>query len=126
MTRLPRTAFIGLAAALGVGAAGSASAATLAALQDGKTIVWIDTDQKKVIGKVGLDGGASLVGFDVRPADGKLYGVTPQGAIVTIDVKTRQVGEEEPALREAARGRHVLGRLQSRRRPHARRCPRPA
>ena len=88
MTRLPRTAFIGLAATLGVAAAGSASAATLAALQDGKTIVWIDTDQKKVIGKVGLDGGASLVGFDVRPADGKLYGLTPQGAIVTIDVKT--------------------------------------
>ena len=88
MTRLPRTALIGLAAALGVAAAGSASAATLAALQDGKTIVWIDTDQKKVIGKVGLDGGASLVGFDVRPADGKLYGLTPQGAIVTIDVKT--------------------------------------
>ena len=78
MTRLPRTAFIGLAATLGVAAAGSASAATLAALQDGKTIVWIDTDQKKVIGKVGLDGGASLVGFDVRPADGKLYGLTPR------------------------------------------------
>jgi hypothetical protein len=78
-----------LVAALAVGAAGTASqAATLAALQDGKSIVWIDTDQKKVIGMVGLDGGASLVGFDVRPADGKLYGVTPQGAVVTVDVKT--------------------------------------
>jgi hypothetical protein len=88
MTRLPRTALAGMAAALTIGAAGSAGAATLAALQDGKTIVWIDTDQKKVIGKVGLDGGASLVGFDVRPADGRLYGLTPQGAIVTIDVKT--------------------------------------
>jgi outer membrane protein assembly factor BamB len=88
MTTLPRTALIGLAAALSLGAAGTASAATLAALQDGKTIVWIDTDQKKVIGKVGLDGGASLVGFDVRPADGKLYGLTPEGAIVAVDAKT--------------------------------------
>ena len=39
-------------------------------------------------GSVKLDGGASLIGFDVRPSDGKLYGVTPDGAIVTIDVKT--------------------------------------
>src|SRR5262245_27533396 len=78
-----------IAAALAAGtAAGASQAATLAALQDGKSIVWIDTDQKKVIGMVGLDGGASLIGFDVRPADGKLYGVTPQGAIVTVDVKT--------------------------------------
>jgi hypothetical protein len=36
----------------------------------------------------GLDGGASLIGFDVRPSDGKLYGVTPDGAIVSLDVKT--------------------------------------
>ena len=103
MTRLPRTAFIGLAAALGVAAAGSASAATLAALQDGKTIVWIDTDQKKVIGKVGLDGGASLVGFDVRPADGKLYGLTRR-APSSRSTSTGQMGEEEPTHREAADG----------------------
>jgi hypothetical protein len=88
MTWFAHTAFIGLAAAMTIGAAGSAGAATLAALQDGKTIVWIDTDQKKVVGKVGLDGGASIVGFDVRPADGKLYGLTPQGAVVTVDAKT--------------------------------------
>ncbi len=74
-----------LTTAIGVRAA---SAATLAALQDGKTIVWIDSDKKMVTGSVDLDGGASLIGFDVRPIDGKLYGVTPDGAIVTIDAKT--------------------------------------
>lgn len=78
-----------LSSALALGVAGTASqAATLAALQDGKSIVWIDTDQKKVMGSVKLDGGASLIGIDVRPADGRLYGVTPDGAIVMIDVKT--------------------------------------
>jgi hypothetical protein len=69
-------------------AAASAQAATLAGLQDGKTIVWIDTAKKKVTGWVKLAGGASLIGFDVRPADGKLYGVTPDGAIVVVDAKT--------------------------------------
>jgi hypothetical protein len=64
------------------------NAATLAGLQDGTTIVWIDTDAKKVTGSVKLDGGASLVGIDVRPSDGKLYGVTPSGDIVIVDAKT--------------------------------------
>ena len=83
--------------------AGLGHAATLAALQDGNKIAWIDTDQKKVTGSVALDGGASLVGFDVRPVDGKLYGVTPDGAIVVVDPKTgkwdkkSQLSEKLPA-----------------------------
>ncbi len=48
-----------------------------------------------VTGSVNLAGDASLVGFDVRPADGKLYGVTPDGAIVTVDAKTGMVGRTE-------------------------------
>lgn len=78
-------------------------AATLAALQDGKTIAWIDTDSKKVTGSANLAGGAMLVGMDVRPADGKLYGVTPDGAIVIIEPKTgkwdkkSQLSEKLPA-----------------------------
>jgi hypothetical protein len=88
-SRTTATALACVAAALAAGVASASSqAATLAALQDGKSIVWIDTDQKKVVGMVGLEGGASLIGFDVRPSDGKLYGVTPDGAIVTLDVKT--------------------------------------
>jgi hypothetical protein len=83
------TALAGLAAVLAAGIASTASqAATIAALQDGKAIVWIDTDQKKVTGMAALDGGATLIGFDVRPSNGQLYGVTPDGAIVTLDVKT--------------------------------------
>jgi hypothetical protein len=81
-------AIAALTAGVSATAAGVSSGATVAALQDGKTIVWIDTDHKKVVGSVPLAGGATLVGFDVRPADGKLYGVTPDGAIVTVDPKT--------------------------------------
>jgi hypothetical protein len=90
-----------MAAAFAAAAAGGASqAATIAALQDGKSIVWIDTDQMKVTGSVKLDGGASLIGFDVRPADGRLYGVTPDGAVVMIDVKTGK-WEKKSQLSEA-------------------------
>ena len=78
-----------VAATIGTTLLGATSqAATLAGLQDGNTIVWIDTDKKKVTGWKKLAGGASLVGFDVRPADGKLYGVTPDGMIVIVDAKT--------------------------------------
>lgn len=64
---------------------GAATAATVAALKDGTAIVWIDTDMRKATGTVRIDGGARLVGIDVRPADGKLYGLTEDGAVVTID-----------------------------------------
>lgn len=89
------------AAALALGTAStSVSAATIAGLKDGNSIVWIDTDQKKVTGSAKLDGGASLIGFDVRPADGKLYGVTADGAIVTVDAKTGK-WEKKSQLSEA-------------------------
>jgi Domain of unknown function (DUF4394) len=65
-----------------------ADAATIAGVRNNNYIVWIDTDQKKVTGWAKLDRGASLIGIDVRPADGKLYGVTPEGAIVIVDYKT--------------------------------------
>ena len=80
--------YLAAAAAFATLATTAAQAATLAALQDGNTIAWIDTDKKMVTGSVALAGGASIVGFDVRPADGKLYGLTADGAIVTIDAKT--------------------------------------
>ena len=79
------------AAALAISAlatAHAASAATVAALQDGKTIALVNTDTKKVTSTAALAGGAQLVGIDVRPADGKLYGMTTDGVIVTIDPKT--------------------------------------
>jgi hypothetical protein len=88
-TNLLRGAVAALTLTIGLGVAAKAgSAATLAGLQDGKTIVWIDSEKKAVTGSVNLDGGAMLIGIDVRPADKMLYGVTPDGAIVTIDAKT--------------------------------------
>jgi hypothetical protein len=92
------------AAGLATGLAMAASqAATIAALQDGTSIAWIDTDQKKVTKTVRLDGGAKLIGIDVRPADGKLYGVTADGVIVTVDPATgkwekkSQISEKLPS-----------------------------
>lgn len=91
-----------IALAMSAAFASTASAATLAALQDGNTIAWVDTDAKKVTGSVTLSGGARLVGIDVRPADGKLYGLTMDGAIVTIDAmsgkweKKSQLSEKLP------------------------------
>ena len=94
------SAFIAAAATFG---ATAVHAATIAALQDGSTISWIDTEQKKVTGSVQLAGGAALVGIDVRPADGKLYGLTATGDIVVVDHKTgkwekkSQLSEKLPA-----------------------------
>jgi hypothetical protein len=66
----------------------AANAASLVALTNGDTLIMIDTDAKKVTGQSTLAGGAKVVGIDVRPSDGKLYGVAPDGAIVTIDAKS--------------------------------------
>ncbi len=96
-------AFTAAAILLSTTAAQTANAETVAALVDGKSIVWIDSAAKKVTGMVALDGGASLVGIDVRPSDGKLYGVTPDGVIVTVDAKSgkwekkSQLSEKLPA-----------------------------
>ena len=78
-----------LASLLACLAAGQAAqAASIAALQDGKIIVCIDTQQMRVTRTTALAGGASLLGIDVRPADGKLYGLTPEGGVVTLDART--------------------------------------
>ena len=62
-----------------------AQAATVAALVGDKTLAMVDTTAKKVTKSVdvsGLDG--ALVGIDVRPADGMLYGLTVGGTLYTI------------------------------------------
>lgn len=68
--------------------AGTANAASIIGLVDGKTLVWIDPATKKVTGKADIKGAASVVGIDVRPADGLLYAVTADGGIYTVDAKT--------------------------------------
>src|SRR6476619_1720229 len=68
--------------------ANAASAASISGLIDGKSLVWIDPATKKVTGKADIKGAGSVVGIDVRPADGMLYAVTADGGIYTVDAKT--------------------------------------
>jgi hypothetical protein len=72
----------------------SAGAGTILGLVDGKTIVMIDPANWKVTGKADVKGAANLLGIDVRPADGMLYGVTSDGNIVTVDPKTGQATQK--------------------------------
>ncbi len=63
----------------------SAGAAQVAALIGGDTIALVDTSQKQVTGSVKVTGmSGALVGIDVRPADGLLYGLVDDGTVVTI------------------------------------------
>src|SRR5262245_5917230 len=67
----------------------AAHAATVAALTDDATLAMIDTDSLKVTRSVTVTGaGGKLVGIDVRPADGALYGLVADGTVVTIDWTT--------------------------------------
>lgn len=84
-TSLARFAGVSLLALLAGTAA--AQAATLVGLTgDGKLVV-IDTTAMSASAPVAISGD-KLVGIDVRPADGKLYGVAGNGQIVTIDPKS--------------------------------------
>jgi len=63
----------------------AANAAQLAALVGNDTIAWVDTAQKKATGMTKVTGiSGALVGIDVRPADGMLYGLVDDGTVVTI------------------------------------------
>lgn len=68
----------------------AANAASIIGLVDGKTLVMIDPASKKVTSTVAIKGTAPLLGIDVRPADGMLYGVSMDGNIVVIDPKSGQ------------------------------------
>ena len=63
----------------------AANAAQVAALVGGDTIATVDTAQKKATGSVKVTGlTGMLVGIDVRPSDGLLYGLVDDGTVVTI------------------------------------------
>ena len=66
----------------------AANAASIVALVDGKTLVWVDPAAKKATGKADIKGATNIVGIDVRPADGMLYAVSADGGIYTVDAKT--------------------------------------
>ncbi|MCR0984354.1 DUF4394 domain-containing protein [Roseomonas populi] len=98
MTRTIRRLALASAAFLGLG--GVAQAATLIGLTTDGQLLRIDTETRRAAAPVRVRGAeGTLLGIDVRPADGKLYGVTDAGAIVTIDpatgmaTKVSQLGE---------------------------------
>jgi Domain of unknown function (DUF4394) len=67
-------------------AAPEAAATTLAALSGDNRLVIINVENRRVARQVTVTGLAgALAGIDVRPADGKLYGVVSNGQIVTIN-----------------------------------------
>ena len=79
-----RSLFAASAALLLIPAA-AANAAQVAALVGGDTIATVDTAQKKATGSVKVTGLTGLlVGIDVRPSDGLLYGLVDDGTVVTI------------------------------------------
>jgi DNA-binding beta-propeller fold protein YncE len=87
MKTIARTMLFASTAAASILAANAASAATIAGLVDGKTLVWIDSDTLKVTKSVEIEGGG-ILGIDVRPADKQLYGVNAAGKILMIDPAT--------------------------------------
>ncbi len=70
--------------ALTVGIA-SAQAATLVGLTADNKLVKIDTATLAASAPMAISGADKVVGIDVRPADGKLYGLTATGQLVVID-----------------------------------------
>jgi hypothetical protein len=76
-----------VAALLGtVALGGAAQAQTVAALVGDNTLAIVDVGAKKVDKTVKVEGiSGKLLGIDVRPADGMLYGVVADGTVVTID-----------------------------------------
>ncbi len=90
-----RTSFLAIAAFVAGGALASPSlAASFVGLVGGNTLVMFDSDTRRVTGTMTVTGVPSLIGIDVRPADGWLYGVTPDGTVVTIDTATGKATEK--------------------------------
>lgn len=64
-----------------------AHAAQVAVLIGNDTIAIVDIDAKKATKSMKVTGiNGALVGIDVRPADGMLYGLVDDGTVVTIDI----------------------------------------
>jgi hypothetical protein len=67
-------------------AGGAAQAETLLGLTAENTLVRIDSQTRRAGAPMRISGAEGrVIGIDQRPADGKLYGVTDAGQIVTID-----------------------------------------
>jgi uncharacterized protein DUF4394 len=78
-----------LGGALAAAASAGAETATLIALTSDNQLLRIDTEARRASAPVRVSGTAGkLIGIDLRPADGRLYGLTDSGQIVTVDSST--------------------------------------
>ncbi len=75
-------------------AATGAQAQSVAALLDGNRIAIVDVKAAKAGAPVKVAGEGRLVGIDVRPADGMLYGLFADGTVVTIDPASGKATEK--------------------------------
>ena len=68
--------------------ASAAQADMIVALSGDNMLAIIDAKSGKVTGKTKIDGLGSVLGIDVRPADGMLYALASDGTIAIIDPMT--------------------------------------
>ena len=88
--------------------AGAAQAADIVALISNDTLAWVDTDSGRVTGKtfvIGVSG--RVLGIDVRPSDGRLYGLFEDGTVATIDPQSGVATRLETLKMVPASSTHV-------------------
>lgn len=90
----PTTRTLLAAGAALLATAGATQAATLVGLTADNMLVRIDGDQRRAGAAVRITGAdGRMLGIDQRPQDGRLYGVTERGQIVTIDPASGRAAE---------------------------------
>jgi hypothetical protein len=90
LNKMKLFAIAGALATAATTATGAQAAGWIVGLVDGKSIVTIDPASRKVASKADIKGADKIVGIDVRPADGMLYGIAVDGSLVAIDAKSGQ------------------------------------
>ena len=88
--------------------AGAAEAADVVALISNDTLAWVDTESGRVTNKVFVTGvSGRVLGIDLRPSDGRLYGLFEDGTVATIDPQSGVATRLETLKTVPAAGTHV-------------------
>lgn len=88
--------------------AGTAEAADVVALISNDTLAWVDTQSGRVTNRAFVSGvSGRVLGIDVRPSDGRLYGLFEDGTVATIDPATGVATRLETLKTVPAAGTHV-------------------